>query len=219
MISIIKNDIILNNKHNSIFLRLRKKNFMNTKKLAILVGVLVVVLGVVLVAVLTQKPASKTNTPVTTQTLPTINTPEEKEGVVDPITHTTPTTPTTKETPPPVAVSPLAVMPGSPEAPKQEVVAVNEIPAAAIKLSISDKGFSPKEFTVSAGQSVQLAITAVGENTHVFIFPNASLMALTSMVSNSETKVMTFKAPAAGSYPFRDDIPDFRNNTGTMIVK
>ncbi len=119
---------------------------------------------------------------------------------------------------PPIPVN-LSLMPGSPEAPKQEKVAVKDIPAKAIKLEVSDQGFSPKEFTINPGQPVSLAITAVGSNTHVFLFPNASLMALTVMISSGETKVINFTAPAAGSYPFRDDIPSFRANTGTMIVK
>lgn len=119
----------------------------------------------------------------------------------------------------PAVTAALSSMPGTNEAPKQEVVAADKIPAAAIKLSVSDSGFSPKEFTIKSGQEVSLAITAVGSSTHVFIFPIASLMGLQTMVSNQETKVITFTAPDAGSYGFRDDIPNFRQNTGTMIVK
>jgi len=113
----------------------------------------------------------------------------------------------------------LAVMPGSPEAPKQEVVETSKISEEAIKLTVSDTGFEPKEFTIQAGQKVSLAVTASGDNVHVFLFPNASLMGLTMMVSNNETKVISFTAPAAGSYEFRDDIPTYRDNVGTMIVK
>lgn len=119
----------------------------------------------------------------------------------------------------PAVIASLSSMPGSPEAPKQEIVAADKIPAAAIKLSVSDSGFSPKEFTIKSGQEVSLAITAVGSSTHVFIFPIASLMGLQTMVSNEETKVITFTAPDPGQYGFRDDIPSFRMNTGTMIVE
>lgn len=119
----------------------------------------------------------------------------------------------------PAVIASLSSMPGSPEAPKQEVVAADKIPATAIKLSVSDSGFSPKEFTIKSGQEVSLAITAVGSSTHVFIFPIASLMGLQTMVSNEETKVITFTAPDPGQYGFRDDIPSFRMNTGTMIVE
>jgi plastocyanin len=113
----------------------------------------------------------------------------------------------------------LAVMPGSPEAPKQEVVETSKISEEAIKLTVSDSGFEPKEFTIKSGQEVSLAVTSSGDNVHVFLFPNASLMGLTMMVSNNETKVINFTAPAAGSYEFRDDIPTYRDNVGTMIVK
>ena len=119
----------------------------------------------------------------------------------------------------PAVTAALSSMPGSNEAPKQAVIKAEEIPSAAIKLSVSDSGFTPKEFTIKAGQEVSLAITAVGSSTHVFIFPMASLMGLQTMVSNGETKMITFTAPNAGTYTFRDDIPDFRKNTGSMIVK
>ncbi|MFA6995584.1 MAG: cupredoxin domain-containing protein [Patescibacteria group bacterium] len=114
----------------------------------------------------------------------------------------------------------LSATPGSPEAPKQEVVtSTDKIPAKAIKIQISADGFKPKTFSVNAGQSVTLALTSTDNNAHVFIFPTASLMALTTMVLNGETKTITFNAPAAGTYSFRDDIPSYRSNTGEMIVK
>jgi len=119
----------------------------------------------------------------------------------------------------PAVTAALSSMPGTNEAPKQELIKTEEIPAAALKLSVSDSGFTPKEFTIKAGQEVSLAITAVGSSSHVFIFPMASLMGLQTMVSNGETKMITFTAPNAGTYTFRDDIPEFRKNTGAMIVK
>lgn len=116
-------------------------------------------------------------------------------------------------------ISPLSVMPGSPEAPKPETVAADKIPVSAINIKISASGFSPDKFIVQAGQPVSLALTSTDNNTHVFVFPNASLMALTVMVRGGETKIIKFNAPATGSYTFRDDIPSYRNNTGIMIVK
>jgi len=118
-----------------------------------------------------------------------------------------------------VAAPPLNVLPGSPEAPKQEVVALDEIPVKAIKIQVTAAGFSPKEFKAKSGQSVTLAISSMDGNTHVFIFPRASLMALTTMVAPNETKTITFTAPSAGIYPFRDDISAFRSNTGRMIIE
>jgi len=113
----------------------------------------------------------------------------------------------------------LGVLPGSSGAPKQEVVTADEIPATAIKLEVSAQGFKPNEFTVQAGEPVSLALTASGDETHVFIFPIAAMMGLTTMVAGGETKIISFTAPAAGTYSFRDDIPKFNKNTGTMIVK
>ena len=123
-------------------------------------------------------------------------------------------------TPAPIPVnSPLSAFPGSAEAPKQTVVTADKIPTDAIKLAVSASGFSPSSFSVKAGQSVILAISSTDTNTHVFIFPTAALMGLTTMVSGGETKTISFTAPAAGTYSFRDDIPSYRSNTGTMIVK
>ncbi|MFA6194799.1 MAG: cupredoxin domain-containing protein [Patescibacteria group bacterium] len=113
----------------------------------------------------------------------------------------------------------LKALPNAPEAPKKELVNNNDIPAAAIRLDISSDGFSPKEFRIKAGAEVVLALAATDGNAHVFIFPNASLMGLTTMVLAGETKIITFTAPAAGSFSFRDDIPGFRENIGTMIVE
>jgi heme/copper-type cytochrome/quinol oxidase subunit 2 len=113
----------------------------------------------------------------------------------------------------------LGVLPGSSGAPEQEVVTAAEIPATAIKLEVSDQGFKPNEFTVQAGEPVSLALTASGDNAHVFLFPIAAMMGLTTMVAGGETKMISFTAPAAGTYSFRDDIPKFNKNTGTMIVR
>jgi len=114
----------------------------------------------------------------------------------------------------------LAVMPGSPEAPKQEVIETGDkVPAQAIKIEMTAKGFSPKEFRVKSGAEITLALSSTDGNTHVFLFPNASLMGLTTMVLGNETKTLVFNAPKPGSYPFRDDLPNYRTNTGTMIVE
>lgn len=191
---------------------------MNNKKLAIFIALMVFIVAVIVFAFLNNKKliftsknnVSKTKVSANVNNNTTIS--AENGGVTVPEG-------VDASTMAPLIPVALSVMPESPDAPKQVITDIKEIPANTIKLSVSDAGFSPKEFTVSAGQKVSLAITPVGNNTHVFIFPNASLMALTMMVSSGETKVINFVAPSAGSYTFRDDIPSFRNNTGTMIVK
>jgi plastocyanin len=112
----------------------------------------------------------------------------------------------------------LSAMPGAPDGPKQVTIKADQIPAQAIKLQVSASGFSPKEFQVKSGDSVTLAISGADSNPHVFIFPDSSFLALTTMVLGGETKTLTFIAPKAGTYSFRDDLPSFRNNTGKMIV-
>lgn len=113
----------------------------------------------------------------------------------------------------------LSAMPGSAAAPKQDTVKNNDIPAQAIRIDMAAAGFNPKEFRVRAGAEVTLALSASDDNTHIFIFPNSSLMGLTTMVLGGETKTLTFNAPKAGVYDFRDDMPDYRANTGQMIVE
>jgi len=200
----------------------------------ILLAVVIVVVALILVIIFTLNPntpstgsaASKSNTIKInnltgntnqnqvnpSETVPTGTVPAGTSSALTAIN------PTVTSADPAVTMA-LSSMPGSDAAPKQAVIKAEEIPSAAIKLSVSDSGFTPKEFTINSGQEVSLAITAVGSSTHVFIFPMASLMGLQTMVSNGETKMITFTAPNAGTYTFRDDIPDFRKNTGSMIVK
>ena len=190
------------------------------KKTLVLAGIVVVVL--VLVIVLSQNTKTTPTAKNTNQGVPASQNQVNQatsDVTTDVVTSDAPVNnPAAVSSIPEVAAT-LSSMPGSDAAPKQEVVAADKIPAAAIKLSVSDTGFSPKDFTIKAGQQVSLAITGVGSSTHVFIFPMASLMGLQTMVSGGETKVITFTAPNAGNYTFRDDIPMFRANTGTMIVK
>lgn len=119
-----------------------------------------------------------------------------------------------------VAGPSLSALPGSPEAPKQEVITKDkEVSAKAIKLGVSANGFDPREFTINAGEEVILAISATDDKAHLFLFPNATLMALTTMVFGKQTKTITFNAPAAGIYEFNDGISAYSGNTGKMIVK
>lgn len=111
----------------------------------------------------------------------------------------------------------LSALPGSADGPKQIKVKAEDIPTAAIKLEVSATGFNPSEFRVKAGTAVSLAITATDSSPHIFIFPNSSMLALTTMVLSGETKILTFVSPKAGTYSFRDDLPNFQKNVGQMI--
>ncbi len=201
---------------------------MDKKKLTILIIVILIILAVILIAVFggnktLNKPTNsnnlgQANNSVASRSADYVPSPAEL-GNSAPKTSASVQTPQTGSSTAVKINNTLSVMPGSPEAPKQETVDSSKIPDKAIKLSVSESGFTPKEFSVTSGQAVSLAITSVGSGSHVFLFPDATLMALTVMVSNGETKIINFTAPAAGSYLFRDDLPAFRANTGTMIVK
>ncbi len=125
-------------------------------------------------------------------------------------------------TPAGVAVKNDAV-PMSPEAPQQTApITKAALPNSAIKVDVSATGFAPASFEVKAGAPVTMSITSVDTNTHVFMFNDASLAAVAVGVGPSETRAITFNAPAkAGEYAFRCDVPGHsgRGEVGKMIVK
>lgn len=115
-----------------------------------------------------------------------------------------------------------SVAPGSALAPKQtQSITKAELPAGTISLNVSAAGFSPKEFSVTAGAPVNLSLTSTDKQVHVFMFDDISLKAVAIGVMPGETKAMTFNAPGAGTYTFRCDVPEHkqRGEVGTMTVK
>lgn len=195
---------------------------MNKKNLifaiVILAIILAIIIGVVIKTNNDQKIANQdqslnNQTNQTNQTAVTENTPADNTASgTNTQSFGTPTAPAAIQ-------ADLGMLPGSEGGPKQEVIKAEEIPASALTLKVSDTGFIPAKFTIKAGQKVTLAVTSVGGNSHNFLFLDARLMGINTMVSAGETKTVTFTAPPAGSYSFRDDIPTFRKNTGTMIVQ
>lgn len=106
-------------------------------------------------------------------------------------------------------------------APQQTMnVSREELPDSVIKLNVStDGGFVPAEFTVSAGQPVTISITNLDSNrSHTLAFTDPSMSAVILGAGPSETRAITFKAPAAGTYDFIDGIPG-HNESGRMIVR
>jgi len=113
------------------------------------------------------------------------------------------------------------VLPGSSEAPKQSrALDEKEIPLDAVKLTVTESGFIPNEFTVKVGQAITLSLTS-GDKTHVFKFDNALLKAIAIGVTGQETRAITFNTPVAGDYTFYCAVPDHRERgeTGVMHVK
>lgn len=116
----------------------------------------------------------------------------------------------------------LNVEPGSPEAPQQSApLEKKDIPAAAVKITMSPSGISPNIFTAQPGQAVTLSVTADESQTHVFKFDDPSLSAVAVGVGPGETRVISFNAPKAGEYIFYCDVPGHRGRgeLGKMIVK
>jgi plastocyanin len=116
----------------------------------------------------------------------------------------------------------LDVNPGSPDAPQQSnPVGSTDLPKEAIKLLMSAAGISPNNFEVRSGAAITISVTASDSQTHVFKFKNPALSAVAIGVGPGETRVITFNAPARGSYDFFCDVPghEGRGETGTMTVK
>lgn len=99
-------------------------------------------------------------------------------------------------------------------------VPTNNIPTKAVKLTVTTAGFSPSSFTVGAGKSVTLSITAGDSKTHVFVFDSTLLSAVAVGVGPGETRLITFNAPkVAGTYKFHSNVPGQSGEKGVMIVK
>ncbi len=118
-----------------------------------------------------------------------------------------------------------AARPSSKEAPHESYpITKTEVPTSAIKLDVTSSSFTPKEFTVSAGQTVSLAVSNVNKTTfsEVFRFDDPSLSAVVVGLAKGETKTITFNAPTkAGKYTFYSSMFNHRalGAVGTMTVK
>jgi len=111
----------------------------------------------------------------------------------------------------------------SPLAPSESgPVKVENLAPSVIKLEVSAAGFSPKEFTVKPGAAVSVSITATDSFAHSLVFEDASLSAIGVGVYSKETRVISFNAPTQpGSYIFFCNVGNHRSRgeSGTMIVK
>lgn len=217
---------------------------MSKNKLFILLGVAVVAILIIVVAINQgQKNGTGTNegqAPTTTQN-PTATTSAEEVAPSKSVTPQATATPevlqaakamatgTSLITKSNIVVTPqgapvkLNVMPSSQDAPKESApVASSTIPNSAntVKISVGSGGFSPRDFTVKAGQLVNFVLTSTDDYTHVWLLDDPSLVGTVLGVAGHETRIKSWNAPKKGSYPFHCDIPGHagRGETGTMTV-
>jgi len=113
------------------------------------------------------------------------------------------------------------VTPMSPSGPRVTDPINTDLPAGVINLTVNSAGFSPNEFTVKANEPATIALTSTDEaTTHRLTFDDLSLSAVSIGVIAKETRAITFKAPAAGKYPFHCGLPGHAAiENGLMIVK
>lgn len=114
------------------------------------------------------------------------------------------------------------VSPDSPESPRvSNPVSQSAVPSAAVKLTITAKGYSPSTFTVRAGQPVVLSLTDGDNYSHSLVFKDAVLSGVAIGVAPGETRVTSFNAPAPGTYEFYCNVFGHaaRGEVGEMIVQ
>ncbi len=91
-----------------------------------------------------------------------------------------------------------------------------------VTLSFGDNKISPAEFTVSAGDLVELKLVSSGdEPNYFFLFSDPALSNVSLGLSGKETREITFWAPKEpGSYEFESNSPGHKEMgyVGTMIV-
>lgn len=109
----------------------------------------------------------------------------------------------------------------SPEAPRQTQAIENEDDIKdAVKLTLGDDGFSPKEFSVKPGAAVTIALTGTNESSHVLAFEDKKLGAVYINIRPGETRAVTFNAPDdAGDYTFFCDFPGHKNRGEVGVMK
>jgi len=114
------------------------------------------------------------------------------------------------------------VIPGAVDAPQETgPVQVSQVASSAVKIEVSAAGWKPAEFTVKANQPVTLSITGTDQWAHIFAFRDAVLSSVAVGIGGKETRAITFKAPAKGTYEFYCNVPGHaaRGEVGKMIVQ
>lgn len=97
-----------------------------------------------------------------------------------------------------------------------------EIPAEAIVIEISAKGYSPSSFTVKNNQKVILVLKNIDIWSHTLNFEDKNLSSISLSAGAGKVTAITFFAPQKiGEYPFYCLLPrHFENGEqGKMIVQ
>lgn len=207
-----------------------------TKKLWVLLGVLVVIVLIIVVAAsqgkkkaaapveqttpISQPVTEPTATPVT----PTVTIEALKDAKVEApgasaVTKDNKVVTLTGE------VTRTDVGQSSPLAPAMtRAIDKEQLAPTAIKLDVSAAGYSPKEFTVSAGAPVTLALTSTDSSLHGLVFEDGAMSAIGLTSRPNQTRAVTFNAPTQpGEYTFFCNVGGVlhknRGEIGKMIVK
>jgi uncharacterized cupredoxin-like copper-binding protein len=212
----------------------------NSKKLMVLIGVLVVIVVIAIVVAMTsKKPVTQTNSNPVTSSQPEVSTTTEETtpapvdlGAISPAlkdaVQVVPGASPVKDdkvltmTGQPVKNDVAPMSPSAPQqtAPISEAAVKNN--GSVIKIQVSATGFNPNSFSVKPGAATTIAVTSADDFTHIFAFADKSLEAVAVGLAPGETRAISFNAPdKAGEYEFRCGVPGHagRGEVGKMIVK
>lgn len=141
-----------------------------------------------------------------------------QENPTQPIQQQDPTPPP----PPAPRVVRLDVPAGSPDAPQQSnAISGDQVPQGALHIIIKDNGFSPSSFAIKTGKEITLYISSGDGRTHSINFTDPSVQGIAVGVGPNETRSITFKAPAVGTYSFSCTVPGHAGSgeEGMMVVE
>jgi hypothetical protein len=93
------------------------------------------------------------------------------------------------------------------------------LPKTLAQVTIANGQFTPNTLMTTVNAPVSFSLTSGDNSVHVLNFSDPALSAIVILVGPSQTKAITFNAPAkAGSYTFVDATPG-STAKGTLIVK
>lgn len=96
-----------------------------------------------------------------------------------------------------------------------------ELPNGVVKMTINEKGFYPKTFSVKEGEQVVLVLENNGKKSHSFAFKDQLFSPVNISLGPGESRGIQFYAVRKGEFVFRCDLPGHEDmgEVGTMIIE
>ncbi|TSC52677.1 MAG: hypothetical protein LiPW41_47 [Parcubacteria group bacterium LiPW_41] len=96
-----------------------------------------------------------------------------------------------------------------------------ELPNGVVKMTVNEKGFSPKIFSVKEGEQVVFVLENSGKKSHSFAFKDQLFSPVNISLGPNESRGIQFYAVRKGEFVFRCDLPGHEDagEIGTMIIE